>query len=283
MLEKCDNKTLMNLLYSGYISRFKEGILFDTDSNIPLVIINFYLSQKMENDRVSKKIYKNFKTKYILCENLTEGINVTLEDVKKVVKQSSKSHLHAKEELLGLADVYDYIQEFSFDNISNLNIYVLLNIHSKLFAHTKYPEFAGHFRESSARITGSLIELEEYNLISGKMALLYDEFNRILEYKDDIEIYIRKCIRLHAKLIKVHPFFDGNGRSTRALNNLLMAYIGLPPTYIKLEEKAKYCKALEEAIIFNKTIKLEQFFFYKIANAIIETNEKYSDEALEIL
>ena len=283
MLEKCDNKTVMDLLYSGYISRFKEGILFDVNSNIPLVIIQYYLDNKIENEKMSKRIYKNFKTKYILCENLTEGINVTFEEVKKVVKQSDKLNLHAKEEVIGLADVYDYIQDFTFDNIKNLNIYNLLTIHRKLFAYTKHPEFAGIFRECSARIKGSPIELEDPYYISKKMAMLYNKFNNILQSKDDVEIYIRKCIRLHAKLIQIHPFFDGNGRSTRALNNLLMAYIGLPPTYIKLEEKDKYCKALEEAIVSKNTLKLEQFFFYKIANAIIETNEKYSKEALEIL
>lgn len=282
MIEEIKDEIVRDLIYEGYIKRFKEGILFEKSSSIPLVIIDFYLSHKKKKNKVSKKIYQNFKTKYILCENMTEGIDVTLEEVKNVVKNNKRS-LHAKEEVKGLADVYEFIQDFSFENISNFNVYVLLSIHSILFSHTPYPEFAGKFRESNARINGSPINLEDYTSISKRLSNLYFKFNQILAIKDNTELYIRECVKLHAELIQIHPFFDGNGRSTRALNNLLMAYIGLPPTYIKLEEKPKYCEALEEAIVNQDSSKLEQFFLYKIANAIIETNPKFSTEALEIL
>lgn len=271
-----------NLLYEGYIKRFKDGILFESFSNTPLVIIDFYLSNKNKSNEFSKLIYEDFKTKYILSENLTEGIEVTLEEVTSVVRNRAGSY-HVKEEVKGLADVYDFIKEFPFEKNANFNAYILLHIHNLLFKYTPFNTASGKFRESNTRILGSIIELEDYTLISKRFTEIYRKFNDILRLSENIELYIRSCIKLHAELIQIHPFFDGNGRSCRALNNLLMSYVGLPPTYVKLEEKTKYCEALEKAILKGDSSTLEQFFFYKIANAIIENNPNFSQEALAIL
>ena len=274
-----NEKNFETLLYEGYIRRFKEKRLFETDSKIPINLIKFYLDNQKE--KVPKKVYDNFKTKYIYCENVTEGVNVTLSEVKSIVKNNIKGHI--KEEVHGLADVYDYIQNYDFEKMYNFSIYTLMLIHRILYSHTPYPDAAGKFRTMNARISYSDVRLEEYTLISRRMADLFFEFKEILNIKDNTEEYIKRSIRLHATLIQIHPFSDGNGRSTRALMNLLFAYIKLPPVYVKIEEKQKYCKALEEAIVDNNSQKLEQFFMYKIVNAIIETNKDFSKEAINIL
>ena len=45
----------------------------------------------------------------------------------------------------------------------------------------------------------------------------------------------------------IHPFADGNGRSTRAFMNVQLVRAGLSPLYILVEEKSDYVKALEIA------------------------------------
>lgn len=275
-----NDTSFKGLVYRGYIDRFKQDRLFDIDSNIPLTIIQFYLESDATS-KVSDKVYKNFKVKYILSENELEGVPVSKSEVKYLVQNNPSEH--TKEEVLGLADVYEYINNYSFEKISNFTIYELLTIHSILFSHTPYPEFAGRFRNSNARILGSPVNLIEYTDIPQRIFEAGYMFNEILSKKSFLEEYIRSAIRLHAILIKIHPFSDGNGRSTRALLNLLMKLIGLPPTYVKLEEKDKYCEALETAIMYNDTRKLEQFFLFKIANAIIENDEEFSSEAIKIL
>lgn len=42
---------------------------------------------------------------------------------------------------------------------------------------------------------------------------------------------------LENSLIKIHPFRDGNGRTTRALMNALFKIVGIPPVYIHLTKK----------------------------------------------
>jgi Fic family protein len=49
----------------------------------------------------------------------------------------------------------------------------------------------------------------------------------------------------HARLVAIHPFSDGNGRSGRLLMNLLLMQAGYPPVVIGPEQRAAYIDALQ--------------------------------------
>jgi Fic family protein len=49
----------------------------------------------------------------------------------------------------------------------------------------------------------------------------------------------------HARLVAIHPFSDGNGRSARLLMNLLLMQAGYPPLVIAPEQRAAYIDALQ--------------------------------------
>lgn len=50
----------------------------------------------------------------------------------------------------------------------------------------------------------------------------------------------------HFDLVSIHPFYDGNGRTSRLLMNYLQAYYGLPLAIVFKEDKADYYVALQE-------------------------------------
>jgi Fic family protein len=49
----------------------------------------------------------------------------------------------------------------------------------------------------------------------------------------------------HRKLVAIHPFNDGNGRTARLLMNLILARSGYPPIAIRPEDRPAYIAALE--------------------------------------
>ena len=51
----------------------------------------------------------------------------------------------------------------------------------------------------------------------------------------------------HYRLVYIHPFVDGNGRTSRLLMNLRLIQAGYPPVIIKVEDRFKYYEALETA------------------------------------
>lgn len=93
---------------------------------------------------------------------------------------------------------------------------------------------------------------------------------------DELLDYLDKCVILQCKLIKIHPFGDGNGRTIRCFINKIMEYAGLPPIYIKLNERNEYHKAMNKANNENDYSLIKQFYRYKVCDSIIELdiNEK---------
>jgi Fic family protein len=51
----------------------------------------------------------------------------------------------------------------------------------------------------------------------------------------------------HYKLVTIHPFVDGNGRTARLLMNLLLLQHGYPLAIIKKEQRPEYIAAIEHA------------------------------------
>ncbi len=51
----------------------------------------------------------------------------------------------------------------------------------------------------------------------------------------------------HYELVRIHPFFDGNGRTSRLLMNLILFRDGYPPTILKKLDRKKYYRVLREA------------------------------------
>lgn len=57
---------------------------------------------------------------------------------------------------------------------------------------------------------------------------------------------IEIALRFNLDFITIHPFYDGNGRTSRILTNLILISYGYPPLYIKENERAPYYQYLAD-------------------------------------
>jgi Fic family protein len=64
-----------------------------------------------------------------------------------------------------------------------------------------------------------------------------------LESPDYEEDAIELAVWVHARVIAIHPFEDGNGRTSRLLLNVLLVRLGLPPLAIDVP-KEEYRRSL---------------------------------------
>ncbi len=53
----------------------------------------------------------------------------------------------------------------------------------------------------------------------------------------------------HFVFVFIHPYMDGNGRMARFLMNAMLASGGYPWTVVRLERRAEYMAALEQASV----------------------------------
>jgi Fic family protein len=51
----------------------------------------------------------------------------------------------------------------------------------------------------------------------------------------------------HRRLVDVHPFNDGNGRTARLLMNLILIRSGYPPVSVRPADRLEYIRSLQAA------------------------------------
>jgi len=70
------------------------------------------------------------------------------------------------------------------------------------------------------------------------------EFNRKLGSATSETRAINVYAWAHLSFVRVHPFFDGNGRMARLISNLPLLKCGHPPLLVSLERRAEYIDCL---------------------------------------
>lgn len=79
-------------------------------------------------------------------------------------------------------------------------------------------------------------------------------------------------MRIHHRITQIHPFRDGNGRSSRAMLNWMLRLKGLPPVYFRVTEKEQYYKALELADSRGEYKELLRLIIQELFRTIMQIN-----------
>lgn len=82
---------------------------------------------------------------------------------------------------------------------------------------------------------------------------------------------IERATRLHGELVRIHPFTDGNGRTSRLLMNLVLMQAGFPAALIQVGQRLAYYQALDKA----HTTGEYQDFIQLVAACVEQSFEPY--------
>lgn len=126
------------------------------------------------------------------------------------------------------------------------------------------PAGYGKFRETIMLNGGEIPH--KYNVeVEGATWQASDSDNVVNDMKTIIDFYnkseynpIIKAMIFKAQFVKIHPFRDGNGRTSRILFNYMLVRAGIPTITFKGAEKEKYLHAMNDAILDNNYIPLSE-------------------------
>lgn len=118
-----------------------------------------------------------------------------------------------------------------------------------LFQFAPFPEESGKTRTDNNLVLGTKFETVDWTRVAMELYKLQVPVEDLMAHANDLTIseYVLECMKIHHRITQIHPFRDGNGRSSRALLNWMLRLKGLPPIYFKTTDKESYYKALEKA------------------------------------
>jgi Zn-dependent peptidase ImmA (M78 family)/fido (protein-threonine AMPylation protein) len=199
-------------------------------------------------------VWYRFKNDFIYNENRMEGLNLDADEVAEIVtdlRMNCQNSVYCKEQyediiqVVGHSKLYDYI--LSTDE--KLTIYKLLDLNKLLFCYAPYPEEAGKTRTDNSLVLGTKFETVDWKDVAQELIKLQQPVEQLLEGADKLSnsAYLEEVMKIHHQITQIHPFRDGNGRSSRAMMNWMLRIKGLPPVYFKVSEKGFYYEALKKA------------------------------------
>lgn len=192
---------------------------------------------------LANSLHEKLIVEWTYNSNAIEGNTLTLSETKVVLEgitiggKSMKEHLEAinhREAILFIEDLIAKKEPLSEWNIRNIHALILREIDN-----TK----AGKYRDENVLISGAKHIPPKFYEVGELMQKL------IVEYQNEWKTFhsVVKATLLHGEFVKIHPFIDGNGRTSRLLLNFELMKNGYPPIIIKNEERARYYDVLDLA------------------------------------
>lgn len=227
-------------------------------------------------------VWNKFKIDFIYHENRLEGLVIDLDDVAEIVTdlrmKGQKSEFCKAEyqtiiEVAGHSEMYDFVSTTE----DRVTIYSLLKLNRQLYGFAPYLEGSGSFRETNPIVTESKFEICDSSQIISELQAVEMVLQDLLRNKDKLSLaeFIDEAVKIHHRLTVIHPFNDGNGRVTRAFLNWMFKLKGLPPVYIKIENKGKYLDGLAMADRTGNYEPLCEVFYREVMRSMIELNQKF--------
>lgn len=218
------------------------------------------------NENIVKNLHEDILLRWTYNSNAIEGNTLTLKETKVALEgitiggKSLREHFEVINHRDAILYVEKLVQEklpFTEWEIKNLHQLILKNIDN---------DNAGKYRTINVIISGAKHNPPDHLHIAQEMEDLLKWYN------SEVNIHpVEKAARLHADFVKIHPFIDGNGRTSRLLMNLELMKSGFPPAVLPVEKRLAYYESLDIAHTKNDY----EPFFALIAEIVEQSFQPY--------
>jgi len=199
----------------------------------------FFSLQPLPN-KVLAKLQEHESVEWTHHSTALEGNTLTLRETQIVLEGFTIGNKTLREHL----EVVDHKEAINFLESCKKEVlteHLIRQIHS-LVLKRSLPNQAGKYRTGQVFITGSRHVPPPGIEVPARMQELVREFN-----SKSFTHSVCRATWLHWKIVWIHPFTDGNGRTARLMMNFSLMQDGYPPAIIEKEQRGKYLNALELA------------------------------------
>jgi Fic family protein len=181
---------------------------------------------------------------WIYNSNAIEGSTITLQETRLILEtgltvggKSLREHF----EVINHRDAINYVEDLvaSAEPITPFHV---RQVHKLVLSRIDDVN-AGRYRETQVRIAGAAFTPPESWLVPNLMT----EWGEWLGIEEERLHPIELAALAHHRLVAIHPFIDGNGRTARLIMNLILMRAGYPPTVIQRINRLQYYRVLDQA------------------------------------
>ena len=193
----------------------------------------------------SYRIAQALELEYTFESNRIEGNTLTLKETDLVVNEgltisgkSMREHLEA----INHAHAIEFVKELVNKKLV-ITERLLLQIHNLILRGIDN-ENAGRYRTVQVLIKGSKHTPPQPFLVAKQMEDYFAWYKKNKKHLHPVVL----AAEMHEKLVTIHPFIDGNGRTARLLMNLILLQHGFVIANFKGDAKSRmaYYEALEK-------------------------------------
>jgi Fic family protein len=196
------------------------------------------------SSEIVRKLNEQFTLEWTYHSNAIEGNTLSLRETDLVINRgltignkTLKEHFEAVNHKGGINFLYDFVKKKK-----ELDEAAVLEIHKIILKNISDID-AGRYRNANVMITGAAHLPPSAIKIPRLMAEFMEWY---YEHKSKLSI-TELAAWVHYKLVYIHPFIDGNGRTSRLIMNLILLQNGYPPAVILYVDRIKYYRVLKEA------------------------------------
>ncbi|EPJ2207134.1 Fic family protein [Campylobacter upsaliensis] len=202
-----------------------------------------FVNKNPLNPKFEQSLNENFKLHYTYDSNAIEGNTLTLIETKVVLEGITIGGKTLREhfEVINHAEAIQLIEDLA-KNKENLSEYQIKCIHHLILKGID-DKNAGAYRNTEVYISGARHIPPSYINVLSEM----DNFIKWYQNESLALHPVIRASRVHINFVEIHPFIDGNGRTSRLLMNLELLKAKLPAINIKNDRKLKYYEALDKA------------------------------------
>jgi Fic family protein len=206
---------------------------------------------KVELTYSSNAIEGNTLSRIETAEVIEKGISSVISGKSLKDQIEAVNHGKAVEFIKHLSSIRKSHQFITQQDILDIHKIILTGIDDR---------WAGKYRNTEVFIRGSNTEFPLPHLVPLEVLKFIDW----LEGQQGINP-VQVAADAHYKFVTIHPFIDGNGRTTRLLMNLILLIHGYPMTVIRNEDRTAYLTSFE-------TARIEHSFepFYELVFSAVE-------------
>ncbi len=204
---------------------------------------------------IRQQLLKRIAAEWTHDSTAIEGNTLTLGETVKVLELGltiSGKPLKDHQEVYGHARAIDLI--YQMISSAQIGKNDLFDLHRAVMQTVAMDALnpVGNWKRDYNGTTGVIdgksvyMEYAAPSAVSHLMTRWLEDFNKIPSCAGRPDHAVSSYVRAHMIFVRIHPFFDGNGRIARLIANLPVLQGGFPPIVVPAEHRAEYIGLLWE-------------------------------------